>query len=181
MTIRKIMNRNYFKVIAIGTIIFASHLFAKAQIAQGGNYTLDQSVIASGGGQLSTGGNFALDGTIGQPIAGTSSTGNSSVITGGFWTAPPLAPTAASASVSGRILTPEGRGLINARVILIDMQGNRLTAMSSTFGYYHFQEVEVGQTYIFTVASKRYQFTPQVLTVMEEINDLDFLAQVPID
>ena len=44
------------------------------------------------------------------------------------------------------------------------------------FGYFRFDEIEVGQTYVFSVRHKFYQFTPQVLTVNEEISKLNFTA-----
>ncbi|HEY0427168.1 MAG TPA: carboxypeptidase-like regulatory domain-containing protein [Pyrinomonadaceae bacterium] len=87
-----------------------------------------------------------------------------------------LAPTAAAVSVSGRVLTPDGRGLTKASVILTDSQGNSRTVISSSFGYYHFETVAVGETFVLTVSSKRYQFSPQVVFVTEEINELNFLA-----
>lgn len=85
-------------------------------------------------------------------------------------------PTAANVSISGRILTPDGAGLINAKVILTDAHGNSRTAVSTSFGYYRFDQIAVGQVYFLNVASKRYQFSPQVVTVMEELNDLNFSA-----
>lgn len=65
--------------------IFFACLTARAQVATGGSYSLDQSVIASGGGQNSTGGTFSLDGTIGQPLAGVSSAAAPFSVDGGFW------------------------------------------------------------------------------------------------
>jgi hypothetical protein len=88
-----------------------------------------------------------------------------------------FAPTAATVSISGRVLTPEGRGLTNATVTLTGANGYSRTSRTSTIGYYRFDEVESGQTYIFTLNSKRYQFTPQVVTVMENLSDLNFTAQ----
>ena len=88
-----------------------------------------------------------------------------------------LASTAAAVSVSGRVLTAQGRGLRNARLTLTDSSGNTRTAISTTFGYYRFDEVAAGETYILEVGSKQYSFSPQVLTVMEEISDLNFTAQ----
>lgn len=85
--------------------------------------------------------------------------------------------TAASVSISGRIVTPDGRGLRNAKVILTDASGNSRTTTSSQFGYYRFNNVEVGQIYVITVASKKYQFLPQTVTVTEEVSDLNFAAQ----
>jgi predicted outer membrane repeat protein len=88
-----------------------------------------------------------------------------------------FAPTAASVSVSGRVLTPTGSGLTNAMVMLTDTAGNTRIARTSSFGYYHFNDVAVGETYIFTVVSKRYQFAPQVVNVMEDLTELNFTAQ----
>jgi Tol biopolymer transport system component len=88
--------------------------------------------------------------------------------------APP--PTAASAAVSGRVASPDGRGLRNARVTLIDSNGNSQSALTGSFGYFRFDSVQAGETYIITVASKRYQFAPQAVTVIEDLTDLNFTA-----
>ncbi len=87
-----------------------------------------------------------------------------------------FSPTAASVSISGRILTPDGRGLSSARVILTDGSGNSRTAITSSFGYYRFGEVSAGQTYIISVVSKRFQFTTQVITVNEDVTELNFIG-----
>lgn len=88
-----------------------------------------------------------------------------------------LAPTAASVSISGRVTTPEGRGLRGARVTLTDSQGNTRTAMTTTFGYYRFEDVSAGETVVISVSSKQYLFAPQVVSVMEDLNELNFTAQ----
>jgi hypothetical protein len=88
-----------------------------------------------------------------------------------------FAPTAASVSVSGKVLTPDGGGLINAMIMVTDAAGNTRIARTSSFGYYRFNDVAAGQTYIFTVVSKRYQFAPQVVNVMEDLTELNFTAQ----
>jgi hypothetical protein len=85
-------------------------------------------------------------------------------------------PTSADVSVSGRVLTPDGRGLTNARVVLTDAQGNLRMALSGSFGYYHFDGIAVGETYILNISSKRYQFNPEAVYVTEDINELNFLA-----
>lgn len=94
----------------------------------------------------------------------------------GMWQIPALAPLAASVSVSGRVTNSEGRSVARAVVTLIDSQGNSRQTLSSSFGYYRFDEVEVGQTYTFTVTAKRYEFQSQVITVNEEIENLNFAA-----
>lgn len=87
-----------------------------------------------------------------------------------------LPPTAASLSIGGRITTPSGAGLQNARIYLTDAQGNTKQAISSSFGYYRFEDIGAGQTVVITVQSKRYQFEPRVVSVTEDVGNLDFTA-----
>jgi len=148
-----------------------------AQVAGNPPYTLDQSVIASGGGTSADAGNlYSIAGTIGQPVAGTTGTNLPYSVQGGFFTSPPLAPTAAAVTISGRVLTPVGRGLRNAYVVLTDASGNTQMAQTSAFGYFRFSDVPAGETYIVSVVSKRFSFTPQVVSVTEEITGLNFIA-----
>ena len=88
-----------------------------------------------------------------------------------------LAPTAAAVSISGRVLTPEGRGLMNARVILTDSNGNSRSAATSAFGYFHLADVEAGTTVVLSVSSKRYSFAPQVVSVTEDLTGINFTGQ----
>jgi hypothetical protein len=90
-----------------------------------------------------------------------------------------LSPTAATVSVSGRVFTPSGAGLRNAVVTLTDSNGVAVSARTASFGYYRFDNVEVGQTYVVSVASKRFTFTPRVISVTDELTDLDFVADSP--
>ena len=161
----------------LSSLIFAVSLATPAQVGTGGTYTLDHAVVASGGGQNAAGVGFSVDGTIGQPAAGVNLSGSPFAVAGGFWTAEALAPSAAMVAVSGRILIADGRGLRNARLILTDPQGIVRTAVSGSFGYFRFDEVEVGQTYVLLAASKRFQFTPLILNVVDTIADLEFVAQ----
>ncbi len=83
------------------------------------------------------------------------------------------APTAANVSISGKVLAGN-RGLTNAFVTLTDQNGATRTMRTSSFGYYRFDAVEAGQTYIVAVRSKRYQFAPQVVNVAENLSELNF-------
>jgi CSLREA domain-containing protein len=83
------------------------------------------------------------------------------------------APTAASVSVSGRVLA-EGAGVSGAIVTMTDVAGATRSARTNPFGYYHFTDVQAGATYVFSVSSKQYSFSPQVVTVYEEMTDLNF-------
>lgn len=83
---------------------------------------------------------------------------------------------AASVPVGGRVVDSNGIGVSKANVTLTNPQGTTRTILTNGFGYYRFDDVEVGQNYIFEVNSKRYSFTPQVIFVTEEIQDLNFTA-----
>ena len=91
---------------------------------------------------------------------------------------PGLVPTAANVSVAGRTLTAEGMGASRSTVTLTDSAGNVRSAVTSSFGYYKFDEVPAGQTYILTVSNKRYFFadSPRVISVQENLAEVDFIA-----
>ena len=87
-----------------------------------------------------------------------------------------LAPLAASVTVSGRVT--DGRsGLTGAIVTLTNSQGETRSTKTTAFGYYRFDDVEGGQTYIVSIVSKRYFFTPQVVDVTEDATQINFAAQ----
>ncbi len=85
--------------------------------------------------------------------------------------------TAAGVEVSGRVVTPDGRGIRNASVFITDASGARRQATTSSFGIYRFEEVEAGKTYTISVASKQYRFTPRVIQVVDSLTDFDFVGQ----
>lgn len=86
-------------------------------------------------------------------------------------------PSAANVSISGRVLTADGNGVSNAQVTMTAPNGTVRTARTATFGYYRFEDVPVGETYIFAVHSRRFQFTPRVVSVEDELTDLNFIAE----
>lgn len=89
------------------------------------------------------------------------------------FTSEPLVPTAAGVTVSGRVFNPEGRGLRNAKVSLIDSQGGNKTVTTNSQGYYQFDDVQVGQTYVVSVSSRRYSFSPRVVQIVDTLVNLD--------
>ena len=90
-----------------------------------------------------------------------------------------LGPTAANATISGRVTTAGGQGIRNVRVVIY---GNTLaqprSAITSAFGYYSLEDLAAGETYLLTVNSKRYTFTVQnrVIELLDNISDADFVA-----
>ncbi len=88
-----------------------------------------------------------------------------------------LGTTAASVSVSGKVLSSRGRGISNAVVHLTNQMGEIQTTRTNSSGYYTFQEVAAGESYIFNVYAKRYQFNPQVIALTADLDGLNFTAQ----
>ncbi|HEX8246636.1 MAG TPA: carboxypeptidase-like regulatory domain-containing protein [Pyrinomonadaceae bacterium] len=91
---------------------------------------------------------------------------------------PCLAPTAATVSVGGRVLDTSGRAVSRAMVNMTDATGAVRTGITSPFGYYRFDNVRAGDSYIFEVRHKSYTFAPQVLFVSDELANFDFTASV---
>ncbi|MEQ1606227.1 MAG: carboxypeptidase-like regulatory domain-containing protein [Pyrinomonadaceae bacterium] len=89
-------------------------------------------------------------------------------------TVTPCPSTAASVfSITGRVLTPSGQGLRNARVILTDAAGTQRSTTTSSFGVYSFSDVASG-SYTASVSSKRYRFSAQLLSVNSALSNIDF-------
>ena len=86
-------------------------------------------------------------------------------------------PTAANVSVSGKVLTPDGRGLRNAVVTITDSTGIKRTVTTSSFGLYSFDNLQVGQTYVIRVSSKLYRFSSRLVQVNDTLTDVDFVGQ----
>lgn len=162
----------YFLFFVSLCLIFSNSLQAQT----GGTFQIESSSIASGGSKIS-GSNFTLDSTTGQTLAGGRVQGTQFSIENGFWTSN-FAPTAASVSIGGRVTAFSGQGIQNVRVVLTSLNGTTRFSMTGSFGFYRFDDVEVGETYILTVFSKRFVFTnpTQIISVSEELNNLDFVA-----
>jgi len=86
------------------------------------------------------------------------------------------AVTAADAVVSGQVVDTFGSGVSGAVVVLTSASGEKRSARTSPFGYFSFAEVETGETYVVTVASKRFRFEPRSVNVGDNIDDLRIVA-----
>jgi hypothetical protein len=87
-------------------------------------------------------------------------------------------PTSAGVVLSGRVLGAKGRtGLANARVNMTNSEGETVTVMTNSSGYYRFTDVEVGQAVVISVTSKRYIYAPKVVNVGEDLVGLDFFPE----
>lgn len=176
------MNKLLKELTTFAICISLLGLHANAQISSSGNYTLMQTAIANGGASgngASLGGNYSVEGTTGQSAAGTNEQNLNYNFKPGFWSAQPLAPSAAAVIVGGRILTASGSGIRNVYVTLTGSNGESRTAISSSFGYFRLDDIPVGETYIISVSSKRFLFAnpSQVISVSEEITEINFVAE----
>lgn len=88
-----------------------------------------------------------------------------------------MVPTSAPASISGRALTRDGRGITNAVVILTDQLGDVRFARTGSLGYYRFDDVSTGQTYVMGASSKRYEFVPRVFQLADDLTDFDLVHE----
>lgn len=136
----------------------------------GTTWTQSQKLLAADGGIDDSFGagvaftqNNAVVGSIGDTIGSNSLQGSAYIFS-------------SDVSVSGRVTTPTGQNLRNVVVSLIDANGVRRTATTSSFGLYSFDGVRTGETYTMTVSSKRYRFTPKVLPVDSNLTGVDFVG-----
>ncbi len=87
-------------------------------------------------------------------------------------------PTAATVSISGRVLTPAGRGLRNALVTVTQADGSTRTILTNNSGSYSFAGLDIPQTIIVSVISKSYLFNPRVFSLDSDFAGMDF---TPVD
>ena len=156
--------------------ILATLVSSAAPVAaqSGGSFQIKKSVIVGGGGQAA-GGQFTLDGTIGQHLAGTTSSGGTFELGAGFWGGGGVAA-ASSFTVSGRVLTSDGRGLRNTTVSMTSSQGVVRTATTSSFGLFSFDSVSAGDVYTVRILSRLFRFSPQTVQVNDNLTLPDFVG-----
>ena len=145
----------------------------------GGSYDVSHSNMHGSG--RSSGGQFTVDATIGQAAAGTVSSETPFSMRSGFWAFGPFAPTAAHVSISGRVATPQGTAVRGVYLRLLAPDGSVRQALSSSFGYFRFESVEAGRTYILSAHSSRWGFTQPAVAINldSDIAGVDFIAVSP--
>jgi hypothetical protein len=90
-----------------------------------------------------------------------------------------LTPSAAPASVSGRVTDSFGNGIGGARLSVVNAQsGAVVIAMSNPFGYYSFDALETENFYVMTISHKRYTFADDTrsFTLLDNATGVDFVA-----
>ncbi|QYO65850.1 carboxypeptidase-like regulatory domain-containing protein [Leptolyngbya sp. 7M] len=142
----------------------------------GGQFVITQSVIAGGGAASDDGpgGQFTLTGTIGQSVAGVRSFGSIYRIQSGFWRSD-LAPTSASISIIGRVVSELDQPVNRASVRITNLRGVSRSAITNTFGYFMFEEIPVGESYVVEYSARGFLSGSQVIVPMEDISDLKII------
>jgi hypothetical protein len=84
------------------------------------------------------------------------------------------APTAAGVTVAGRVTDESGRGLRGAIVSLTSSDGISRTIRTSSMGYFSFDDVTAGQTYVANVTAAGREFDSRPIHVGASISNLDF-------
>lgn len=91
-----------------------------------------------------------------------------------------LTPSAAGASIEGRVSTVNGTGISRA---VVEITGGQLSqpmrVLTNGFGFFKFEDIEVGHTYIVSVSAKRYTFAEpsRVVSLVDNLGDIDFVAE----
>jgi hypothetical protein len=80
------------------------------------------------------------------------------------------------------VTTADGTAIRNAEMVLT---GNALETplrvTTSSFGYFTFEGLELGETYVLTVNSRRFTFQQpsRVISLTDNAVDIDFVATAP--
>lgn len=59
---------------------------------------------------------------------------------------------------------------------MMNREGEIRNATTNQLGYFSFQEVAAGENYVMSITSKRYQFNSQVISPIENLEGVDFIA-----
>jgi hypothetical protein len=94
---------------------------------------------------------------------------------GGFVTI--LGPTAGRASVVGQVTDQNGRPLRGATVALSDGSGPSRKSRTNPFGYFRFEGVLAGRTYILSATAKGYTVSPGAVSLTGDVAGIVLVAQ----
>lgn len=148
------------------------------QTMSGGQFSITKTVVTGGGGEMQEN-QTSANNTAGQTIAGKQSVGGTFTLYTGFWTPEDFAPTAATAVVGGFIKTYAGAGIRNVAVTITFPDGEIRRTTSGSFGFYSFNDIPTGETYVISVSARRYSFAPSALvkSILDDTRDIDFTAE----
>ena len=157
-------------------VIGASRDDLGANIDQGSAYVFTRSGTTWTGQQKLTASDGALNDFFGRSVA---LSGNNALIGAyGDESSRGSAYTFANGyTVSGRVSTSGGVGLQGVGVIIADPTGKLRRTRTGVNGHYTIEDVLAGQTYIISVGSRRFIFTPQTIKLTDNLTGVDFVSQ----
>lgn len=83
----------------------------------------------------------------------------------------------AGVRVSGRVLTPLGTGVRGAEVTITSDSGQSRTVVTSSLGYYMFEDLDPNKGYTISVQSRRYRFSPRSVVVKSsDLAEIDLVG-----
>ena len=88
-------------------------------------------------------------------------------------------PTAGYAYISGRVTDAYGRPISRALISAARISNGEIRYVyTNSFGYYRFEELQAGESYVMTVRAARYRFDPASVAIglTEDVSDLNFNA-----
>lgn len=153
--------------VGLNTRVGSAYVFVR----NGNDWTLQKQLIASDGAQ-------------GDSLGFSVAISGNKIFTGAYQANFGMANDQGAAyvfinkvSVSGRIMTAGGYGVAKATVKMTLANGETRYTLTSPFGYYRFDEIEADQTVTVSVISKQFQFTPQMVTLSNNLTNVDITAQ----
>lgn len=86
--------------------------------------------------------------------------------------------TAAAVTLGGRITNAKDRGIGNVRVTLVDTKRNARVAVTNSFDYYQFTQIQAGQSVVISVKSKNFVFAnpTQAVFAANDVGEINFAA-----
>ena len=147
-------------------------------------YALTGTGPNAGGASATVGVQAASTGTVfTQYSSGTASLSSGQMLSAAI--APPVCSagngpcvvTSAPVSVAGRVVAANGRGIRSARVTLAGADGRQWLAVTNSFGFFRFEGVPAGASYVMSVSARGYRFESRLVEVNDSVSDLTFVAR----
>ncbi|HLA95062.1 MAG TPA: S8 family serine peptidase [Pyrinomonadaceae bacterium] len=96
------------------------------------------------------------------------------------FTSEQLAPSAANATITGRVVSVKGGGIRNFRLSLLDANTNQMRYVyTNSFGYYTFRDVQVSHLYVLTAQGSKKVINGnnvRTFTLNDNLANVDFVA-----
>jgi len=89
----------------------------------------------------------------------------------------PCVSTAAGVTVSGRVMTREGRGVRGATVTLTDGDARSYRGITNTFGYFRIGDIPAGTGVILSTSARGYTFASRFVELSTDVSDIIITAE----